>query len=118
MTQIERINAFKYKDKLYESYYDAEIARNEDIGNRLYKMYDKSGELTSEIDCAVFVYLETKQSANQFIEDCVDEDLIYAGIKEGDSGLFLWNEHIAEYEYFNTNLYEGMQKILTQLLNN
>lgn len=118
MAQIERISVFKYKDKFYESFYEAEIARNEDIDNRLYKMYNSSGELTYDFDCATFVYLQTRQSASQFIKDCIDEDVIYTGIEEGDIGLFLWNEHTMEYMHFNTNLYEGMQKILTQLLNN
>lgn len=116
MTQIECINAFKYKDKIYESYYDAESARNEYIGNRLYKMYNRYGKLTSDFDCATFVYLETKQSANQFIEDCICEDVICTGVKEGDIGLFLWNGNTAEYEYLDIVLCKGMYNVLAQLL--
>ena len=118
MAQIECINAFKYKGKIYENYHDAKIARNEDIGNRLYKMYDRYGELTSDFDCATFVYLQTEQATSQFIDDCKENGVISYGIEERDTGLFLWNEYTNEYGYLDIDSYKGMYNVLAQLLNN
>lgn len=118
MAQIECITAFKYKDKIYENYHDAKIARNEDIGTRLYKMYDGSGTLTSNFDCVKFVYLQTEQATSQFIDDCIENDVISFGIEARDTGLFLWNECNYEYEYLDVDLYKGISNVLAQLPNN
>lgn len=116
MEKIEAIEAWKYKDKIYEDYYEAKKAFNNDIVNHPYFLYNRKGELISSLTNTYIIYLPDIEATVHFLEDYEDEDISYTGITEEDTGLFFWNKKNGTFQYFELDLYEGIYKILAQIL--
>lgn len=116
MAKIEIVEAWKYKDKIYEDYEEAKAAREKDLQNCPYQLYDIQGRRVDELSDAYFVYLPDEKAGKQFVKDCEEDSVDNTGITENDSGLFFWNEWDSTFEYFDRDLHEGMYKVLAQIL--
>ena len=83
-------------------------------------MYDASGEITSDVGNAIFVYLpyegydeanDVNPNAQAFMAASDEAGFEATGIIESDAGLFIWDEWHENYTYLDRDMLPAIAKI-------
>ena len=79
------------------------------------QMWDRDGRRVTEPSHAFFVFFSDDTQAQTFINACIAANDDHTGIEDGLMGLFFWDEWDAKYIYFDTDLANGMYKVLAEI---
>ena len=62
-----------------------------ELGKISPRMYDHFGDVSDHPDTAKFVFLETRESVEIFIEECKAVESFYNGIEPNSPGFYIWD---------------------------
>ena len=80
-----------------------------------YVMWDRKGVETDNPDHAMFVLLKDEGAGAAFTKACEAQVTLHAGICDGDTGFFYWDEWNEEYHYLERSLLDAIETILHNL---